>query len=369
MNIPAKPFLNINLFKRTLPKLDEFGLLYLNSGTAAVLKALMILDPEKKCTIILPALICATVPQAIKDAGFKIFYVDSQIHSIWPSLESYSNCLKADGSYIIVLIEFFGAEVPYFGKLERMCKAFNCRFIIDRCHSCLTRANYDEQVDAIARSYRKTLPLPSIGSVETRCKFEKIEVSKISFKSVKFFVSQLCYDVLFRVFKNKMSLYPMVDFLKRIKVRRYGHPRFTNKNTHKLKYVDYFFKDIVSNSLYLDKCKEVRKYNLVCYQNGLEMYDCPVEFSNSNVPQVYPISARSNDIRGKVDYAPELRKMGIGAFNWPGEELPFDVINNPSLPNALVWSSNVVCLPLHQSIHPSDLRTIIQAVKSLRLSG
>ena len=71
------------------------------------------------------------------------------------------------------------------------------------------------------------------------------------------------------------------------------------------------------------------------------------------VPQVLPIIVHQS---GMVDF---LRNHGVGAYNWPGEELPEEVLSLSKIyTNSINFNKKVVCLPIHQSINTKDIDRI-----------
>ena len=101
-----------------------------------------------------------------------------------------------------------------------------------------------------------------------------------------------------------------------------------------LKNIDFASSKLLSNSDYILSCKEKRRSNLDKYVAELDISDCPVKFSFSNIPQVYPIVVHSNHLSDSTKFVRQLRRLGIGAFNWPGPEMPIDVMRDSNLVNA-----------------------------------
>ena len=157
MNIPSKPLLNFNVLRDNSALTIHSGLEYLKSGTDSILYALSILDRCGQSTVVLPGFICRSVPDAVRNAGYKVVYVDSQVESIWPSPESYRKVLKSKGTYIIFLVEFFGAEVPYFQELQEKCRGLTVNLLlIDAIHALLKRimTNRSTLLEVIEKLFR-----------------------------------------------------------------------------------------------------------------------------------------------------------------------------------------------------------------------
>jgi hypothetical protein len=78
---------------------------------------------------------------------------------------------------------------------------------------------------------------------------------------------------------------------------------------------------------------------------------------DNEVPQVFPMLGPAKPL---VSY---LRKRGIGAYRWPGEEIPGAVKLNPSLyPNAIRLNESIACLPIHQDIQDRHIAFMTGAV-------
>ena len=62
------------------------------------------------------------------------------------------------------------------------------------------------------------------------------------------------------------------------------------------------------------------------------------------IPQWYPVNK-------SVKLIELLHNSGVGAISWPGDELPSEVkINLNKYPNTKFLCSNLILLPIHQSI-------------------
>ena len=75
------------------------------------------------------------------------------------------------------------------------------------------------------------------------------------------------------------------------------------------------------------------------------------------VPQVLTVVEGSGGITGF------LRERGIGAFHWPGGELPEEVASRPDLyPHANEFNRTVTCLPVHQDITDCHIIYMVKTV-------
>jgi hypothetical protein len=67
-----------------------------------------------------------------------------------------------------------------------------------------------------------------------------------------------------------------------------------------------------------------------------------------------------DDKGGLVDY---LRLKGVGAWRWPDEEMPDEVIQHADVyPNAIFFDKKLVLIPIHQSLGVKQIDYIIQVL-------
>ena len=115
-------------------------------------------------------------------------------------------------------------------------------------------------------------------------------------------------------------------------------------------------KNIITNMLYnqltnrsqINKIEKIRKknYNLihkvVIKNNITPLFN---KLNKSISPQVFPVIDHSKKLNTY------LRKMGVGSYNWPGCELPPEILRRKKeFKNSIELNSKLLCLPLHQSI-------------------
>jgi dTDP-4-amino-4,6-dideoxygalactose transaminase len=59
-----------------------------------------------------------------------------------------------------------------------------------------------------------------------------------------------------------------------------------------------------------------------------------------------------------------LRKNGVGAYNWPGDELPTIVSESEQyFPNAIRFNKVIVCLPVHEALKTHQIDRMVSLIK------
>jgi dTDP-4-amino-4,6-dideoxygalactose transaminase len=121
----------------------------------------------------------------------------------------------------------------------------------------------------------------------------------------------------------------------------------------------------LDNEKYLQNTQQriVKNFNqlsLALSQLGFRLL---VESVDENVvPQACVIY---DDQGGLVDY---LRSKGIGAWRWPDEEIPNEVVQNTDkYPNTIYFDEKLVLLPIHQSLGDKQINYIIQVLSKWQL--
>ena len=88
---------------------------------------------------------------------------------------------------------------------------------------------------------------------------------------------------------------------------------------------------------------------------GIKIIDHDI--SAGEIPQVLPVLDTHGTL---VNY---LRDRGIGAYRWPGEEMPNEIKSNPNLyPNAIRLNGSITCLPIHQDISDKHIAFMTDAI-------
>ena len=85
------------------------------------------------------------------------------------------------------------------------------------------------------------------------------------------------------------------------------------------------------------------------------------QISSKSAPQTMPIIDNSGHLTSF------LNDKGIGAYNWPGDDLDHYVTQNGSLfPNTVRLNRTIVCIPLHQGIQQKHLKIIERNITKFR---
>ncbi len=353
MLIPIKPMIDRSLFMRScntkLPQPWNSGTFY-EKGRDALIEGVKNIGLKKGDCIIVPALICYPVIEALRNEGYKVHLIDLNKNLSFPKVK-LSSLISKKKAKAFMLIDYFGFladENIEFSKYLKM-KHKNIKIIIDRCHTSFFKRNIFldlEKIDLIFFSLRKIIPTFDGGVYFIKKKV----ISEIKIRNkihiTIFYLKRLIEDLIitigfpnifinvfskFTLFKNSKSINPVLC------------------------------KNIITNMLYnqlanrnqINKIEKIRKqnYNLIhkviIKNNITPLFN---QLNKSISPQVFPIIDHSKKLNSY------LRRLGVGSYNWPGNELPQEILSRKKdFKNSIELNSKLLCLPLHQSINKEHI--------------
>lgn len=361
MLVPAKPLLQLVDLKSGndfAPPWSECS--FFSSGCDALAYALYRLDLPVGSEVVLPALICRTVPDRIKAQGFSVVFVDSAGDHPAPSIESILQACKRPLVRALVLVDFFGFMPPAREEIIKAVQTMGCLVIEDRCHSALLRPDV-ECADAVIYSLRKILPSSDGGAIwfSAQSLRNRLPSAKFSFRCARFVSGRLLERFVCSV--GLVNIYaPCVNSVRNL-IRR------ARSNSLSMRSLmppaspiapSWVLNRQLHNPSLLSEVARKRHDN---YQQLSELTRTSplfAKFKDEDVPLVYPVLDVTG---GLVRY---LREHGVGASRWPGDELPQAVANSPnSYPNAQRFNKEIVCLPIHQSLMGRHIRRIASLIQ------
>jgi dTDP-4-amino-4,6-dideoxygalactose transaminase len=366
--VPAKPFIESIPFhyRHTEDYVPPWSdVIFFQSGREAIIAALDKLKVPRGSSIVLPALICNSVPEILVRYGFNPLFVDSATESPFPQQKKILQTIHENDDVRAVLV------VNYFGFFDNDCCQLNavlrqvgCVLIEDRCHSSLSsrQESHGCQADAIIYSIRKSLISSDGGALWLRSQRKrKVELPIMHwYRDILFSLSRFAERVvcelgwpniysksITKLRKNNTLTLLSQDECIPVPVRSTAPSWFLSLQLKNKKLLDSVIEYRCNNYLHLEE--SIRRCGLTPLFNQLDA---------GVVPQVLPVL---DVIGGLVEY---LRENGVGAYRWPGEEMPgFVLESSRSFHNAIRLNQEVVCLPVHQSIRNRHIYHMINLIE------
>lgn len=358
MTTLSKPSLSLSDFKHPkensiIPPWDKA--LFFQNGCHALIYGLDALNLKKQSKIAIPAYICSSVTKILINNDFVPVLIDISEDLLMPEkhLLKLANDNEIDA---VLLIDYFGFLSEENINLAKNMKNLGLFVIIDRCHSAFAVNTQIEDcllADMIIYSLRKSLSVSDGGAL-----FVRSFGADISNNYQPWF-----YDLklIIRSFSERFISYICLPNLysKRISILRNFFSSSDNQEsayiTKKIKYrpirrLSFFLFNHLCSQVKLNNLMDKRLENYKKIENIVKLNGCMsvfgVKFNQSNSPQIYAMIDQNG---GLLEY---LRENGIGAYSWPGNELPIEISTRAKkFPNTISCNKKVVCLPVHQSLN------------------
>lgn len=361
MLVPAKPLLQLIDLKSvnvSSPPWSECS--FFASGCDALAYALFRLNVPVGSEVVVPALICRTVPDRIEAQGYSVVFVDSAGDHPAPSIKSILQACQRPRVRALVLVDFFGFMPPAREEVIKAAQTIGCVVIEDRCHSALVRPDI-ESADAVIYSLRKTLPSSDGGAVWFSAKSlrDRVPSVQLDFRCAAFLAVHLlehfaCSVGLVNIYAagvNSVRNLIRHGRSKSLLMRSLMPPArpippswVLNRQLH--------------NPSLLSGMAQQRRNNYLQLSELTLIAPLFAKLRDEDVPLVYPVLDVTG---GLVRY---LRERGVGASRWPGGELPQAVADSEnSYPNAQRFNEEIACLPVHQSLKARHIRRIATLIQ------
>jgi len=370
--IPAKPHLYLNRFSFQKDKGSAHlwnRIFFYNNGREALVAALYLLGLEKSARILLPAYICRTVSDSLKQAGFELVFIDVE-PNLLPSLDQLLEIISTQEIHGVLLVDYFGFLLKENSSISLSLKQAGVLVLIDRCHSSFTLnsvANERNIADAIIYSVRKTLPVKDGGVLFLSLKTYKRNNLNRNAWYKDFLFLLICTLEWFIYILGWPNIYSIkVDKIRKLEAREkenldfHCHPGSFNIQLQDSR-PSYLLFNQLNNPNYLASIAYLRRQNYIKLARNIKLIGLStlfVYFDEQVVPQVLPISTPQGGL------AEFLREKGVGAYNWPGAELAAEVTEFPKkYTNTISLNSRIVCLPIHQSINDKHIERMTELIK------
>ena len=252
-----------------------------------------------------------------------------------------------------------------FNKVIDLCRKSDIKIVEDASHSFMSqllRSHDDIKCDAEIFSMRKTLPVFDGGALRMRYhkydeanKVDNTYSSKIN--DTKYLISRLLEKILTEMGVNIYS-----QFLSKIR-----NKLPSNNNGNSIARIpssirpSWQLNSYLSNNKYLYSIDHIINKNYKQLSQGLLQLGFRLLFDSVKKGIVPQACIVKDQYGGLVEY---LRSNGVGAYRWPDDELPREVINNPDLfSNTISLNNKLVLIPIHQSLNSKKINKIIQVLR------
>jgi dTDP-4-amino-4,6-dideoxygalactose transaminase len=361
MIIPARPYPDIKALvsKDSLSNIHDLHFFPL--GRDALLFSLIALGLKKGDGVIVPAYMCNSTIQPLQEHGFKLIFIDID-KSLKLPIDIIKKLIAKDDTIKALL------EVHYFGLTKNMdevidvCQECGIKVVEDASHSFMSQflRNKDSiKSDAEIFSMRKSFPIVDGGAL--RINNGSYDVAKNQcmpiINDVKYLILRFLEKVVMEFGVNIYS-----RFINNIKTK------LRSKETHEIYdfnaktcQASWQLRKYLGNEKYLQDTQQIIVNNFNQLSQALQDlgFRLLVESVEDNIiPQACIVY---DDKGGLVDY---LRSKGVGVWNWPDKDMPYNVCNNPKhYPCSVYMNTKLVLFPIHQRIEERHIQYMISTLR------
>jgi hypothetical protein len=340
------------------------SLYFFPRGRDALLLAMRALRVMSGDAVVIPAYICDSTIEPLRQAGYRIVFVDIE-RDFQLDLDKVVETAERCGAKAVLAVHYFGFP-SNVGRLVAQLRPRGIRVIEDCCHSFLTHSGgrrIGSYGDAAIFSMRKTLPIPDGGSLRLNVQdFDRAALgarSEVAPAVGCYLASRVAESMAVAV--GWPNIYSQtVDELKtRIGWGRGAHGRAQGADDLEPRQQgpSKLLASYLSNENYLGRVSGSTAANYAQLVEGalaLGLQPYIPQLPSGCVPQWAPFY----DPSGRI--VPWLRKHGVGACRWPWHELPFEVASLPlSYPRSNELSFKLALMPVHQSIGPRQMARML----------
>ena len=367
MIISAKPNLDMGLvFNHQVKHLPSQwkDAYFTKDGRTALIGSLETIGIKPGSTILVPAYICNSVPNTLIDNGYKVIFVDIS-DELSVSINSIEEIIKDRKIDAILMVNYFGFMISRDSEIARGLKQLGIPLILDSCHSSFLDhgENLDKCIfDAVIFSLRKSIRTRDGGAfIVSKTKGHEINQTKNSYvKDLLFVITLKIESLVLKVgFPNIYgdSIQKLKNIFLRFRKKQIKHSGFKLKVKSQISHLTL---KQISNQEMINAMIEKRRLHASIIFDHLRKISFPMIFNEihqEDIPQIFPII----DERGGLEKY--LRRNKIGAYKWPGKELPFQVSEFPEdYPNTIRMNESIVCLPTHQSMDKKQLNFLLTLI-------
>ena len=371
MIVPSRPFPTTGFAAPVSgaglhPSLE--GMTFYSHGRIALLQGMIRLGLKSGDAIAVPAYYCESALRLVVAYGLKPVFIDVGDDLQLP-LDAVEIVFSTQKIKAVLLTHFFGFVPTARDGLVSLCRAADVKVIEDCSHSFLSylyTKNTGREADAYIFSMRKTLPVTDGGALLLG-KYHGDTVSLLPASGS--FLVDLPFSITRKIEVAVIKFGWPNLYSPHIKKLRIALSRSGNDADKVAMYVSlqdnplpptYSLAQYLRNEPCLWHIAQARVLNyrkLVQAITPSRIEAIVRDISDGEVPQVLPML---DTVGTLVNY---LRDRGIGAYRWPGEEMPIEVKSSPSLyPNAIWLNESITCLPIHQDINDKHIAFMADAI-------
>jgi perosamine synthetase len=353
--VPARPFPSLAALAfrgGEVPREVEAGRFF-RQGREALLYGLKRFGLRPGDALVLPAYYCESALAPLRHYGLRPVFVDVDCDLQVP-LEAVYEALDSSRAGVVVLVEFFGFPTKCDRDFVARCHELGAKVVIDRCHAALSCREAICGADGTVSSFSKTLAVPDGGywcsaedSYMLRPRATGRELVYLMERFAEKGAVRLGWPNPYGVLAKRLRSSPS-----KVMVRGVGQALPVQPSLGLAQYL--------GNASFLEQIsgERVKNYRrLSAALEGLGMRCLFPQLPAGVVPQVLTLVDGTGAITGF------LRKRGIGAFQWPGDELPEEVASRPDLyPHANEFNRTATCLPVHQDITEGHIIYMVKTV-------
>jgi len=355
MIIPAKPSPSIGALFSKVEKIDTQQLIFFSHGRYALLECIKNFKLKKGDGIVIPAYMCNSTLEPIRKFGLKIFYVDVN-KNLTPSIENIKKISKREKIKALLLVNYFGFELDT-EAIFQFCRDNKVKIIEDFSHSfysnLFTSVDFMKS-DAQIFSLRKNLPVQD-GGVLKLPDSSHLESNKLSccnfFDNFVYLTKRLAE---FIAISMRFNIYSQsITSLRKSRVQSlFSRDKSCMPSWNLIKYI--------GNKEYLNSSKEITLNNFKNLSETLRSMQFTLlksDLNKSEIPQAVVLLSPGENF---LEY---LRANSIGAWSWPAEEMPLEVLKNrKKYPNSNYFNQSLVFIPIHQSLSKKEIDYIKEVV-------
>ena len=329
-----------------------------------MLSGLIALGIQKGSNVIVPAYICESTIRPLQAYGFGLIFVDIDRQLEFP-VDIIKKIIINDSSIKALLVVHYFGFTKDIEKVVTVCQEYDVKVVEDASHSFLSQyfRGFDYiKADVEIFSMRKSFPVVDGGMLKINKGGHNLvheECNRcVSMESeCRYLVLRLVEKVVTMVGVNIYGQY--INKIKR-KYRSKERSRELHLNTKSCQ-PSWLLGKYLGNEKFLSDIQSKVLGNFNQLSGSLQKlgFDLLVESVEGALsPQACVIY---DERGGLVEY---LRSRGIGAWQWPGEEMPEEVIEDlERYPNAISFDKKLVLIPIHQSLNDRDISYIISCLE------
>jgi dTDP-4-amino-4,6-dideoxygalactose transaminase len=366
---PSRPLPDFKCLRKALFSditLDS-ELIFFGLGRDALVFGLEALEIEPGNSILVPAYMCKSTIEPLRNLGFDIIFFDVK-GDLNFDLNMIESLISSANVKAILSVHYFGFPCD-LDALVKLCKRYDVRVVEDCSHSYLTQISGQSVGyigDMAIYSMRKTLAIPDGGALKLNVGVpihpQVIEKKMQWFKELLYLGSRVLESIICSIgFPNLYSarIEKVKIITRNILSKRHDKDGLTIrglpiKSSYQLK---AYLNDMDYKTHILERRKH--NYNLLGVETEkLGFKSFFPQLPDACVPQFFIL------IDEQKRLAPWLREHGIGAVTWPGSELPQEIANRKvDFPVTNYLNEHLVMLPIHQSLKDDDMVSMIDLIK------